>query len=1060
MLLQTLRQQPGKLTDLPNVQAVNDGSVNSTAYNRQDNRLNIYDRKTNQKYLIDSGSVISILPARLFKRKTVDNKLTLFAANTSPINTYGNHTIDVDLHLRKNLKWTFIVAEIPDAIIGADFLIHYNLVIDLMNQRLIDPLTGLTTTGRMLPTEIHSISTINDSMPYADLLQKYIHITKSTPFKPKKSSDLEHHIITTGPPVTERYRKLFGDKAIAAKTEIQRLLDFEVIRPSSSAWASPIHLVKKKNGSYRLCGDYRKLNSVTVIDKYAPPLIQSLFLVTHGKQIFSTIDLDRAYNQIPVHDSDISKTAITTPWGLYEYLGMPFGLKNATQTFQRYMDYIFRGLDYVFIYIDDILIMSENDAQHRDHLQQVLQRLSDNNLSININKCTFGKSTVNFLGYQISNGGFLPNPDRVEAILNFPSPTTVREMRRFLGMFNHYRPCIKNAAHMQISLTNYLKNTKKNDKTPITWTPDSIEAFKTCKQALSDVTQTSFPAPNSTFMLITDASTTAIGAVLEQLEHDIWKPVGFFSRKLSDTETRYSTYDRELLAIFAAVQHFHHLLEGRQFTIKTDHKPLTYAFQQRLSKASERQLRQLDYISQFTTDITYVKGEDNTVADALSRINTIDMPTRLDLETIFLHQQDDEELKQLLDDNRHSLKLDKLILDNNIEIYCDTSTGIVRPYLPHTLRRTAFDILHNLSHPGKKITSTQLREKYTWPGIKKDANTWAKECIPCQRAKIHRHNRLQPNHIQIPDDRFKHINIDIIILPEIRGYRYCLTMIDRFTRWPVAVPLKDITADTITTALFDNWISHYGTPTTITSDQGSQFESTLFQALAKFIGCEKTRTSPYHPQSNGIIERWHRTLKAALMCSPKPWIDILSTVLLGLRTSLKEDIQTSPAEMVYGTTLRIPGEFFINADFTADPQIFVEKHREYMRGLRPTPTAHHQKSKVFIAKDMQTCTHVFIRSDHVKAPLEPPYRGPYKIIKRITDSLYQLDVDGTSKNINLDRLKPAYITKTDTNNSESSTTNTVPEHHWTSTTIKPTKTYSKQNKINNNKKKVTFKTPA
>lgn len=291
------------------------------------------------------------------------------------------------------------------------------------------------------------------------------------------------------------------------------------------------------------------------------------------------------------------------------------------------------------------------------------------------------------------------------------------------------------------------------------------------------------------------------------------------------------------------------------------------------------------------------------------------------------------------------------------------------------------------------------------------------------------------------------------MIPDHKGYKYCLTIIDRFSRWPVAVPLKDITADTVTTALFDHWIAHYGTPTTITSDQGTQFESALFQALASLIGCNKQRTSPYHPQSNGIIERWHRTLKSALMCSPKRWTEILSTVLLGLRTNLKEDIQASPPEMLYGTTLRVPGEFFINADFAADPQVFIEKHRDYMRGLRPTPTAHHVKSRIFIAKDIHTCSHAFIRCDHAKAPLEQLYRGPYKITKRHTDVLFELDVDGTLKNINIDRLKPAYITKTDADiGTEHTHDDQVPEHKWTSITNIPTKTYKN--------KKVSFKTPA
>lgn len=236
-------------------------------------------------------------------------------------------------------------------------------------------------------------------------------------------------------------------------------------------------------------------------------------------------------------------------------------------------------------------------------------------------------------------------------------------------------------------------------------------------------------------------------------------------------------------------------------------------------------------------------------------------------------------------------------------------------------------------------------------GNKKRRNIkWSRECIACQRSKIHRHNRLTPSHIDVPDSRFNHIHVDVIVPPEVRGYKYCLTRIDRFTRWPVAVPLQDMTAETTITEMFNHWIAHYGSPITITSDQGSQFEATLFQAFALFIGTNKNRTTPYHPQSNGLVERWHRTLKAALMYSPKPWLDILPTVLLGLRTSFKEDLNSTPAEMLYGTCLRIPGEFFISRDRPADPQIFVETSRIHESIETHTNSASQQGKNVHTQK--------------------------------------------------------------------------------------------------------------
>lgn len=215
----------------------------------------------------------------------------------------------------------------------------------------------------------------------------------------------------------------------------------------------------------------------------------------------------------------------------------------------------------------------------------------------------------------------------------------------------------------------------------------------------------------------------------------------------------------------------------------------------------------------------------------------------LDVKTIQQHQLENEELQDLIQ-NSSSLQLQQLSI-NTDKIYRDILSGIVRPYIPRTLRKTTFNIIHGLSHPSGRETSQLLREKYIWPGIKKNVIKWSRKCIPCQKAKIHRHTKTKPEHINVPNNRLNRVDIhvdihvDIIILSEVRGCKYCLTIIDRFSRWPTAVPLQDITADTIITALFDNWIAHYGTLLTITSGQGSQFESTLFHSLTKFIGAKK-----------------------------------------------------------------------------------------------------------------------------------------------------------------------------------------------------------------------------
>ncbi|XP_026476414.1 uncharacterized protein LOC113382069 [Ctenocephalides felis] len=610
-----------------------------------------YHYRYGEKATKYSGSVISILPAQKFANGHSKEELVLFAANSSRISTYGKRTLELDLSLRRSFSWQFVVADVATAIIGADFLSNYNLLIDLKGRRLIDSTTGLTSDGKVLKAQQVNISTVNPAEPFKDLLAQYIAITKPQVTTNNKSSLFAHRITTTGSPLASRFRKIFGEKAVAARSEIQDLLNRGILRPSNSPWASPIHMVPKKNGTFRMCGDYRRLNANTLPDRYPPPLIMVKFNNLHQKAVFSTIDLEKAYHQVPMHEEDIQKTAIITPWGLFEYLRMPFGLKNAAQTFQRFINHIFQDFNFVFIYIDDILVMSTDMNEHRRHLQLVFERLQEYSLTINLEKCAFGKDEVNFLGYKLSAAGYSPSPDRVEKIINYPKPLTVIELRRFLGMVNYYRKSIPKAANIQAPLYEYVKSSVKNDKTKIVWNDTSLSAFSQLKEALANATLLHFPSSIANINLITDASTTAIGATLEQELNGAWHPIGFFSRKLSSTEQRYSTYDRELLAIFASIKFFEHLLEGRHFCIKTDHKPITYVFQQKLEKASDRQRRQLEYISQYSTDIVYMKGDQNVVADALSRINAIQMPSKLTSEEISQEQNKDVEMQTLLNGN-------------------------------------------------------------------------------------------------------------------------------------------------------------------------------------------------------------------------------------------------------------------------------------------------------------------------------------------------------------------------------------------------------------------------
>lgn len=985
-------------------------------------RLTMTDKKNGMRYLIDTGADVSIIPKIAVRGKTTLSKYKLYAANNTLIPTYGSKLVHVNLGLRRKLDWTFVVADIKQAIIGADFLAHYGLLVDLKHKLLRDGITNSKASGVLSESKIGGITTFDHTNHYADLLQHFSNITKPTNFQVPKHG-VTHHITTTGPPVAEPARRLAGERLHATRSQIQHMLDAGMCRPSSSPWANPLHLVPKKGGEWRICGDYRRLNKVTIPDRYPIPHLHDFVHNLEGCTTFTTLDLTRAYHQIPVAEEDRPKTAVITPLGLYEYNVMPFGLRNAAQTFQRLMDCALRGLDYCHCYIDDILIASPDLETHRLHLREVFQRLQDNGLSINPAKCVFGKEEVNYLGYTISSQGTKPLDTRVKAINEMEKPTDISGLRRFLGVINFYRRFIPNAASTQAPLHEYLTNTKKNDKRPIIWNKRAEKAFLDCKQQLINATLVAHPRKHAVLAIRSDASDAAMGAVLEQYHEGSWEPLGFFSKKFSPTQRNYSTYDRELQAIYSSLKFFKSMVEGRKFIIKTDHKPLTYAFLQKSAKASPRQLRQLDLIGQFSTEIIYVKGKDNTVADALSRVEAIDMPVIITTEELAQEQLTDEEIKDLLQDGTHSLQLRKLRVDNSdTVVYCDVSLKEVRPYVPKSLRRKIFNVTHGLAHPSGRVTRKMIGQRFVWPAMNKDITEWVKTCLQCQKNKVHRHNRLVPEQFPVPDTRFDHVHLDIIgPLPVIQGYRYCVTMIDRFTRWPEAAPIQDISAQVVAEAFVNTWVARFGAPKTITTDQGTQFESQLFKALTNLLGCVRTRTTTYHPASNGIIERWHRSLKVAIRCQEsKNWLQALPIVLLGLRTSIKEDIKATAAELVYGTTLRLPAEYFFNEDFTPEPQAFLSHFREHMRNVRSTPTAHHNKKRAFTHGTLYNCTHVFVRVDKLRSPLEPPYEGPYPVSERITDRIFKILVKGEATNISVDRLKPAFLETTPEEENESS----------------------------------------
>lgn len=1013
---------------------------------------------------MDTGATVSLLPGPSTPSSSAS--LSLSSANGGHIATGAEQKIVLKLNgsdqLVHHFQWTFLHGAVDGPILGNDFIKHYQLLVDPAAACLRRRVSNVVFHG----VESFSLQASAVSVPeeVSKLLHSFPELISSGQQLPPAVHDVEHFLETTGPPVTNRFRRLDTEKLTAAKKIFEEWESSGIIQRSSSAWASPLHLVKKKDGSWRPCGDFRRLNLVTSEDKYPVPNMGDFAGQMENCKIFSKLDLKNGYLQVPLHPAAIPKTAIITPFGLFEFRRMPFGLKNAGMSFQRLMDRVLSGLPFVFVYIDDILVASPDLASHLVHLKAVFQRLKDAGLVLNIAKCEFAKSSVEFLGHRISSAGSAPLTDKVEAVVKFPPPSTVKELQQFLGMLNFYRKFLPGVAQLLCPLTDALKGGPAGS-TKLIWSELMGTAFVAAKNALAAATCLVHPVPSAELALACDASSTHVGAVLHQRrwQSGPWEPLGFFSKKLDRPQLVYSAFDRELFAAFAAVRHFRHQLEGRRFSISTDHKPLLASLRKASDAWTPRQQRQLAYIAEFTADLQHVAGVDNVVADALSRppdpsvnipsvnpggavvslcasraVNRLPSGVRstnvcldsgrsststpslslasvpqkvtvrsspqffVDLAAIAAAQPSCPATVALA--ASESMLTSALLVDG-VRLICDTSTGSIRPLVPTPHRRLVFAAVHDLAHPGIRATRRMISSRWVWKSMAADISSWCRDCQACQRAKVTFQPTAPLQPIAVPHRRFSHIHVDLVgPLPSSQGATHLLTVIDRTSRWLEALPLTSTTATAVADALIAGWISRFGVPAELTSDRGVQFTSEVWATLMSKLGVKHTMTTAYHPQANGMVERSHRQLKDALKArlAGVDWAAHLPWVLLSLRATPKEDSNVSSAEMLYGAPILLPGQIQLGPEPPA--ATFNQSNRKLPFSI-PTRRLHPEPAPLNIPAHLLPAEFVYIRRGGASPPLTPAYVGPFKVVAR-SPKFFSVDLGSRIEVVSVDRLKP------------------------------------------------------
>ena len=536
-------------------------------------------------------------------------------------------------------------------------------------------------------------------------------------------------------------------------------------------------------------------------------------------------------------------------------------------------------------------------------------------------------------------------------------------------------------------------------------------AFQRTKEALASATMLVHPRADAPTAVTVDASDIAVGGVLQQLTDDVWRPLAFFSRKLSSAQRKWSAFDRELLALHSSIRHFRYFVEGRHFVAYTDHKPLAFAFAKISEPWSPRQQRHLACISEYTTDVRHVAGRDNHVADALSRaaINALHVEVDIDYAAMAAQQKEDH----LVDDHTPSgLDLQTIAFGpSGVALLCDVSTGQPRPVVPSMFRRQVFDAVHGLAHPSVRATRSLITSKFVWHGIRKEVGLWARSCIACQRAKVQRHVKAPLQVFDVPHRRFDHIHVDLVgPFPSSLGHSALFTIVDRFTRWPEAIPMThDTTAMACARVLVSHWISRFGVPSIISSDRGPQFTSQLWAAVAKLLSVKHHRATAYHPQANGLVERFHRHMKASLRArlNGPDWMDHLPWIMLGIRTAPKEDLETSSAELVYGAPLTVPGDFLASPSEVQSPAAFLSSFQDKVRNFVPLPTSRHGTGPVSVPPNLAHSEFVFVRRG-TKSTLQAPYEGPFKVLVHGAKT-FSIDYGGCPETISVDRLKPAHL---------------------------------------------------
>ena len=913
------------------------------------------------------------------------------------------------------------------------------------------------------------------------LLNDYNGIFSKSKMDIGKTDVVKHQIVTlTKNPIAQPLRKVPLAMESKIETLIENLKSNNIIRESSSPWSSPIVAVQKPDGQIRMCIDYRKLNSVTERPIFPIPDEGQLFDTLGESKFFSTVDFSQGYYQVGMDEKDIEKTAFTTKQGHFEFLRMPFGLSGAPATFQRMMHCILKGLNWktCLIYLDDVLIFSKTLTEHNTRLREVFECIKNAGLKLSPLKCNFLLKEVSYLGHTISADGVKTDKSKIIKIINFQPPKYEADLVSFLGFCGYYRKFIKNYSKLVEPLESICK--KKTKHSSITWTKEALHSFEALKDSLTTAPVLSFPTKDGEFVLDTDASDTCCGAVLSQIQNGSEKVIAYASHKFTNAERKYCTTRKELLAVHRYFMQFKHYLWGRTFIVRTDHKSLIWFLNWRNPNTSQYCQWRTD-LEPFDMNVQHRLGKKHTNADFLSRLDCEQCevihanPKRKSKVKVYENQSENKALRKITLQQKFNFDQTKdktlqmiitLMKQKKLEIpypnelndlsedasifwyfrkqlrirgnalFYLTNDGKYL-FIPPKLKRNeiVIDMHKELCHIGFEKLFDKLRQVYFWPKMRFDIKKVTNSCKNCAFTKLNDCGvtPLQPSIVSFP---FQRIGIDIAgPLPTSKnGFKYILGVIDYFSKYPMLVPLKSTDSVSIAKALFDRWISVFGCPYQIHSDGGPNISSNCIKEICNRLGIIKTTSTPYHPKSNGLIERLFRTAKEALRavlynCSKQNWPEKIPAIELALRSVKQSTTNYSPFEILFGKEMR-------DADFISHhldkPNRKFSNENEYVLNFEKNLQMTHKivkeniknnaekmkKKQKFLKKELEVGSFVMIELPPGNtSPLGQRFDGPFKVVKILRDYVYQLQsASGKIVERHRDHLKPVLVQNPDVEN--------------------------------------------